>query len=148
MELDKIEKLLEKYLEASTTIAEEKELHLYFSLPNVAQHLEQYSAIFSYYKQAEQEKNTIPFAIPSKKDSFNWYSIAAALVVSIGIITFLMVNKPQEKAVANLGTFKSPEEAFQETQKALLVLSNHVNTGIEGVNYVAEYQKSKERIFN
>ena len=39
MELSKIEFLVEKYLEAETSIAEEKELQLYFSAPNVAQHL-------------------------------------------------------------------------------------------------------------
>lgn len=148
MELSKIENLIEKYLEAETSIAEEKELQLYFSAPNVAQHLQQYISIFKYYKQAKQEKSTAKLSVPAKKQSVKWFSIAATIIVLFGIGTFLLVNTPQQTAVADLGTFNNPEEALKETQKALAMLSNHVNTGIESVNYVTEYQKSKERIFN
>ena len=42
MALDRIEKLVEKYFEGETSIAEEKELKTYFSSTDVAQHLEQY----------------------------------------------------------------------------------------------------------
>ena len=148
MDLRKIEILIEKYLEAETSIAEEKELQLYFSSPNVAQHLQQYIPVFKYYKQAKQEKSTVEFNLPTKKNSGKWLSIAASLLVLFGIGTFLIVNKPQEAVVADLGTFNNPEVALKETQKALAMLSNHVNTGIESVYYVTEYQKSKERIFN
>ena len=46
MELANIEKLLEKYLNAETTIAEEKMLKNYFLNDNVAPHLIEYQALF------------------------------------------------------------------------------------------------------
>ena len=58
MELIKIEYLLEKYFQGETSIAEEKELRTYFSSSDVAQHLEQYKAIFGYYKLAKEQQFT------------------------------------------------------------------------------------------
>ena len=64
MELDRIEKLLEKYLEASTSIAEEKELRTYFSQDNLpAAHLRTirpYVSIFFF----GQRKNGLPSKLP------------------------------------------------------------------------------------
>ena len=148
MELTKIEHLIEKYLEAKTSIADENELRMYFSSPNVAQHLKQYSVIFGYYKQAKQEVHTAKIDLSFSKKYNKWLSIAAAAVVLFGVGIFYVTNKPQEVVVTDLGTFSNPEQALKETQKALAMLSNHVNVGIESVNYVTEYQKSKERIFN
>ena len=47
----------------------------------------------------------------------------------------------------DLGTYDNPEVALKETQKALALLSTHVNTGIESVNYIREYEDSKQLIF-
>ena len=49
--------------------------------------------------------------------------------------------------VENLGTFDDPEVAFKETQKALLILSTHLNVGMESVQYIQEYDHSKNLIF-
>ena len=49
MELDNIEKLLEKYFEASTSVAEEEAIKAYFSQEQVAAHLEQYAPMFHYF---------------------------------------------------------------------------------------------------
>jgi hypothetical protein len=43
--------------------------------------------------------------------------------------------------------YKSPEAAFNATQKALYMLSENVNVGIESIEYINEFQNSKELIF-
>jgi len=43
--------------------------------------------------------------------------------------------------------YKSPEAAFKAIQKALSMLSENVNVGIESVSYINEFQNSKELIF-
>ncbi|MFY8065226.1 MAG: hypothetical protein ACOVNM_01920 [Flavobacterium sp.] len=58
MALDRIEILLEKYFEAETSIAEEKELKDYFASSDVAPHLEHYKPIFGYVTQAKQEQGS------------------------------------------------------------------------------------------
>lgn len=150
MELDKIENILEKYFQGETTIAEENELKEYFSSPNVAQHLEQYKPMFGYFSQVKQQKTTQEIPLQTKKRNVAWLSIAASAVVLLGIGTFYFASqKTTAPAVAQseLGTYDNPEEALAETQKALALLSNNVNVGIGSVQYIQEYEQSKNKIF-
>lgn len=150
MELYNIDKLIEKYFLGETSIAEEKELTNYFSQPTVAQHLEQYQPIFGYFSLAKEQ--TFKQIIPLKKLKRNvsWVAIAASIVVLLGIATYGYFNNEIVKGNKNqsLGTYEDPKKAFLETQKALALLSIQVNVGIESVQYVQEYDNSKEKIFN
>jgi hypothetical protein len=159
MELDKIENILEKYFQGETTIAEENELKEYFSSPNVAQHLKQYQPVFGYFSQVKEQKSTqeleslartgAAILLKTKKRNVAWLSIAASTVVLLGIGTYfyLSENTTQVVALSELGTYDNPEKAFAETQKALALLSNNVNVGIESVQYIKEYEQSKNKIF-
>jgi len=145
MELNRIETLLDKYFQGETSISEEKELKNYFSSTAVAQHLEQYKPLFDYLSKATNQefKQTVP--LQTKRRKVKWLSIAASVVVLLGISTFTYLHQPQE--TSDLGTYDSPEAAFEATQKALSMLSKNVNVGIESVSYINEFQNSKELIF-
>jgi hypothetical protein len=151
MELNKIEDILEKYFQGETSIAEENQLKEYFSSSNVAQHLEQYKPMFGYFSQAKEQKSTYEIPLQSKKRNVAWLSIAASAVVLLGIGTYFFVSEKNDTtAVASqteLGTYDNPEEALKATQKALALLSNNVNVGIESVHYIKEYEQSKNKIF-
>lgn len=148
MALDRIERLIDKYFEGETSIAEEKELKAYFSSSDVAQHLEQYKPVFGYFSQAKQEQFTpsIPLKSGKIQKRLAWLSVAASLVVMLGIGFFAYQNTSDPNQ-ENLGVIDDPEIAFRETQKALALISKHVNTGIESVNCLGEYQQSKNKIF-
>ncbi|MCI9844073.1 hypothetical protein [Flavobacterium pectinovorum] len=150
MELNRIENILEKYFQGETTIAEEKELKEYFSSLNVAQHLKQYQPIFGYFSQVKEQKLTQEIPLQTKKQNVGWLSIAASVVVLLGIGTFYYVSDNSTDNVvakSELGTYDNPEEALAATQKALALLSNNVNVGIESVHYIKEYEQSKNKIF-
>lgn len=150
MELDKIENILEKYFQGETTIAEENQLKEYFSSSDVAQHLEQYRPIFGYFSQVKQQKSTQEIPLKTKKRNVAWLSIAASVVVLLGIGTYFYTSEKTTTPVvaqSELGTYDNPEKAFAETQKALALLSNNVNVGIESVQYINEYEQSKNKIF-
>ncbi|WP_396159118.1 hypothetical protein [Flavobacterium sp.] len=147
MALDRIEQLLEKYFEAETSIAEENELKAYFTSPDVAQHLEQYKSIFGYAVQAKQEQFSATNPLQTKKrKSVVWISVAASVVVLLGVsvVTYHHYNQPKSN---DLGTYDDPEVAYRETCKALAMISEHVNTGIESMNYLNEYEQTKNKIF-
>ncbi|OXG04467.1 hypothetical protein BC749_10883 [Flavobacterium araucananum] len=150
MEFNKIEDILEKYFEGETSIAEEKELKDYFSSPNVAQHLEQYKPIFGYFSEVKEQKSTQEIPLKTQKRNVAWLSIAASVVVLLGVGTYFYVSEKNATPVvaqSELGTYDNPEEALAATQKALALLSNNVNVGIESVQYIKEYEQSKNKIF-
>ena len=144
MELDRIENLLEKYFEGETSIAEEKELKVYFSSGDVAQHLEQYKAMFGYFSDAKEQNFGQKVPLKTTKGNVAWLSIAASVVVLLGMFTFYNYNMNQNQ---DLGTYDDPQKAFEETQRALNLLSKNVNVGVQSMEYVNEYQESKELIF-
>ena len=147
MELDRIEQLLEKYFEAQTSIAEEKELKEYFSSSDVAQHLERYKPIFGYAHQAKQEQFSATISLKTnKRNRVVWISVAASVIVLLGVSLFTYNHYKQTKS-NDLGTYDDPEIAYKETQKALALISEHVNKGIGSMNYLSEYEQSKNKIF-
>ena len=151
MESIKIEDLLEKYFQGETSIAEENELRNYFSSSNVAQHLEQHRPIFGYFSLEKEQQFTsgIPL-LPKPLDEKNtvaWISIAASVVVLLGVGTYAYYSSDVANKSQNLGTYDNPEEAFRATQKALSLVSDNINVGIESVQYIQEYQTTKDRIF-
>jgi uncharacterized protein HemX len=147
MALDNIEKLVTKYFEAETSIAEEKELKAYFSSPNVAPHLEQYKPLFGFAVQAKQEQYTKSVPLKNtKKGGMYWLSIAATVIVLLGVSLFTF-NQYKQPDAADLGTYNDPQVALKETQKALAMISEHVNKGIGTMSYLSVYEQSKNKIF-
>ncbi|MBY0487638.1 MAG: hypothetical protein K2P85_10690 [Flavobacteriaceae bacterium] len=148
MVLDRIEKLIEKYFEGETSIAEENELKVYFSSTDVAQHLKQYQTIFGYFSQAKEQQFTQEIPLETKKRNIvMWLSVAASVVVMLGVGTFMYFESNKSQQFAACSPEDNPELALQQTQKALALVSEHLNTGIESVSYINEYENSKNKIF-
>lgn len=148
MALDRIENLLDKYFEGETSIAEENELKVYFSSTDVAQHLKQYQTIFGYFSQAKEQQFTQEIPPQTKKRNVVlWLSIAASVVVMLGVGTMMYFNNDKEEQFVACSPEDNPELALQQTEKALALVSEHLNTGIESVSYINEYEQSKNRIF-
>jgi hypothetical protein len=157
MALDRIEILLEKYFEAETSIAEEKELKDYFTSSDVAPSMEKYKPLFGYPVQAKQEQfSSAPFdfqhrhsATPLsniKRKSAVWLLVAASVIVILGLGLFTFNHYNQQKS-EDYGTYNDPEIAFRETQKALDLISESINKGIVSISYLNEFEQSKNRIF-
>ncbi|MCW5517085.1 hypothetical protein [Muriicola sp. Z0-33] len=140
MELDNIEKLLEKYFEATTTEAEEKNLREYFSQEKVAPQLEQYRPIFAYFSQAKEERFTKQVPLKPRKNYYKWLSIAAVAVIAFGIY---FGNAYQERQIEK----EQALYAYNETKKALNLLAENFGKGTEKVAYLNEFEETKQKIY-
>ncbi len=142
MESDKVEKLLEKYFGATTTVAEEQLLRTYFSQESVATHLEQYAPMFQYVTNAKEERYTKQLVFSPRKKNYKWLSVAAVAALVFGIYFGNdYVDKQrleQEQAVY----------AYQETKKALSLLATNLDRGIKKVAYLNEFEQAKQKIYN
>lgn len=146
MDLQTVEILLEKYFEGTTSIAEEKQLKAYFTSQDVAPHLEHYRNLFGYFKTEKEIEfdKKLPLQ-PSKQPKVKWIGIAASFIILFGMAWIFLHDNT--KKPNDLGTFNNPEEAFQATQEALLLLSNEVNQGVEGIAVLKQYEETKRTIF-
>ncbi len=138
MELDKIENILEKYFEATATVAEEETLRAYFSQESVAPHLEQYKPLFQYFSIAKEEKFTKQVPLKPRKNTYKWLSIAAVAVLVFGLYFGYQDYQEQKEA----------EYAYSETKKALNLLAQNFSRGTEKVAYLNEFEKTKQKIYN
>ena len=136
MELVNIEKLLQKYLDAETSIAEENELKRYFSSNNVAPHLEEYQALFGYFTISKQEVYTKPLQLKTQKQRWKWLSVAASVVLLVSLYAGYE-NNEQRKA----------EKIYNETQVAFNMLSANLNKGNEAIAQLQYFETAKNKIF-
>jgi len=163
MELDRIEDLLKKYNNAETSLQEEAELSTYFKSNNVAPHLAHYKALFQYFSEAQHEEFTkdVPLNTKRRYNSYGWISVAAVIVVMIGLYVPNLFGPSEEE-------LKQQEEAqlaYEQTVKALNLLSigvnqgrselnaltmvgENLNQGLDEVNRLHHFAKTKNEIFN
>ncbi|KAB7531013.1 hypothetical protein F8C76_05815 [Flagellimonas olearia] len=137
MALDNIEKLLEKYFEANTTVAEEEKLREYFAQESVPAHLEPYKPMFNYFSNAKEERFTKQVPLKTRSNLYKWISVAAVAVLTFGIY---FGNEYQERRKA--------EYAYQETKKAFELLAENFGRGTEKVAYLKEFEEAKQKIYN
>ncbi len=137
----KIENLLEKYFEATTTVAEENELRTYFSQDNVAPHLQEYKPMFAYFSIAKEERSTQNVPLKTKRVTYKWISVAAAAVLVFGLY-FGNNYKNQKERDQEKALF-----AYQETKKALDLLASNFGKGTEKIAYLNQFEATKQKIY-
>lgn len=144
MESDKIEKLLEAYFDGNTSLEEEKALQEYFNSEKIAEHLQQYKPIFMGLRMAKQERTEKVFTLSENKTKTKntwWYSVAASLVVAFGVGSFFFsqphLSQEEQEALA----------AFEDSKKAMMLLSENLNKGTEQLTFVGQFGKTTDKIF-
>ncbi|CAL66063.1 hypothetical protein [Christiangramia forsetii] len=144
MELDNIEKLLNRYDEGETSLKEEKLLREYFSNEDVPEHLMSYKLMFAFSaKQAEETFEEKP-KINSAKNRYAWTSIAAILIVALGI--FFYSDSSRMLNNNDLGTISDEELALQKTKETLNMVSQFMNEGKSDLVYLKEFNNTKNKI--
>ena len=132
MESARIEKLLEKYYEAETTLKEEKELKDYFSQSDVPTHLAEHKNMFNYFNESSLETSNRSIKLSSKTIALRWLSVAAMLVFFVSVFSLYQQNEA-EKEEARL--------AYQETHKALELISKSLNKGTGAIAQLDNFNK-------
>ena len=141
MELASIEKLVEKYENAETTLQEEATLKAYFLSDNVAPHLEEYQMMFTYFQISKDETYTKTIELKTKKKrNFKWISVAASVVLLFSVYTGKVeYDKHLE--------FEKAKEQYAQVTGALKMLSMNLKKGNDAFNNLYVYEDSVNKIF-
>ncbi|WP_109829378.1 hypothetical protein [Reichenbachiella versicolor] len=149
MDSDKLDEILERYYNGTSTDEDEEVLKVHFqssSEDNVDQRLfQQLSEVNSPVPddlfdemdqviESEWEKeNKLKF-----KSIYLWASsIAAVLIVALGIMFY-----PQEDPTLLADTYQDPEVAYLETQKVLLLISSTMKSNSQNLKYLSSIDQS------
>ncbi len=158
MELANIEKLLEKYLEATTSLQEEKELRDYFTSGNIAPHLEEYGMLFGYFKENQSETCTKTIKLKpekTRKKNLKWLTIAASLTLLVSMYLGKQAYDKEKKREKQLKYYAQVKEALQmissnlnKGNDALYAVSNNLNKGTEAVAKLDTYDKTVKTVLS
>ncbi len=141
--------LLEKYWEADTNLEDENELKKLISEAKESEELEEVKALFNHFdseasialdesfddsilQMISEEKETKVISI---SDYFKQYASIAAAVVVMVVSGYMFVQNQNQYSAED--TFETPEEAYAELKKQLLVVSNYMNKGNDTMNELA-----------
>ena len=147
MKPDDIEDLLTRYYEGVTSEAEEKELKLFLQLaacpePEIPVGLEErLNDMIDAWDMSE--KRALKVKKRTRIIRLQWLgSIAASLLLLFSVGMYLY------KPSAPKDTCATPEEAYMQAQKALVMLSSRLNKGMEEVETVQEATgKIRENVY-
>ncbi len=168
MDIKHIKELLHSFYEGETSQEEEKALYDFFSEESIPEDMvsekqiflklysgqqndaplyleEKLNSLIDNLERDENEKQT-PLRVLSIK-SWRWaISIAASvlIVLSVGIFTYFGNNSNQSPMLVD--TYSNPEDAYIETQKALLLVSNKLNKGFEQMEKVNEILEKNKKL--
>ena len=142
MEFANIELLVEKYLNAETTLQEEATLKNYFTGGNVAKHLQEYAYLFNYFATSREETFTKTISLEpkkSKKRNLTWFSVAA----SVALLVSLFFGKQQYNKNKQR---KEAQRIYAQVSKGLGLLSKNLKKGEQALAVLYTYENSVNKI--
>jgi hypothetical protein len=155
MDLDNIDSLLQKYWNAETSLEEEQQLREFFAREPVPENLKETASLFRYFEQQkrlgvddlafdrELKKKLKPAGKVINLSMVQVARIAAGLFVVVAATFFIReeIKKAYpEEPTAEEDTYSDPKVAFEETKKALMMISKSFNK--------AQKEASKINVFN
>lgn len=162
MKVSEVEKLLAAFYEGNTSVSEEKRLLDYFETEVIPEHLladkefflalrkteipetpreleTKLDHLIDLWAKADEKKQ--PFKTPGK---INWQWITG-IAASFLIIASVWMYVDNRHSSLRADTFSNPEDAYNEVQKALILISGNLN---KGMNQLEIAQKEFQKVDN
>lgn len=150
MDLQKINTLLEKYLEGQTNVSEEKALKAFFQKEDIPADLAPYKVLFNYLSheastKAVHQENWSPWEdqkTSDEKDTSKWWaskwSHVAVVTILFSVSLFSARNYYQKKQA---------EIAYQQTLEAFSLLAHNYQKATAPAVYLNEFEQAKAKIY-
>lgn len=161
MDFERIDRLIEKYWACETSLEDEKELKEFFQNNEVSDKYREAAAVFGYFaEQRNVESNeSLEKAAINKFEQkpkgvvrhmfYNISRIAAGLIV-IAVATFLIREEylKSDRPDPVLDSFNDPMVAFEETKKALMLISENFGKGKREAQKINMINEATELVSN
>ncbi len=163
MNINEIEKLVEKFYNGETTLSEERMLHGFFSGDSLPAHLKYMKRQFAFYDnergtgleipnyndkvlESLDNKNKILKFKLHKPAIYSAYSVAVIIIIAIAINIFNFLNQRNPNEI-NQSTINDPEIAYRETKQALILVSTYVDEALTECRDISKFDEYRQMIF-
>ena len=159
MDSERIEELVKKYWECATSLEEEQELQAYFRKGPVPEHLKETAALFKYFDKDKNRsltditfekqvirKMTAPARGNMARLAFNSMRIAAGILVLFVAIWLVRMEVRKPSSLDTADTYQDPKMAFEETKRALMIISKSFNTAEEQARKINLFNEAQQNI--
>jgi hypothetical protein len=159
MDSNRIDDLLNKYWNCETSLEEEQQLHEYFRGREIPEQLKETAALFHYFDANKKkgindhafESEVMKQVAPQKRGRvvslfYNAMRVAAGVAVLV-VATWLVRNEIRKTTpVAMEDTYDDPKIAFEETKKALQMISKSFGTAEEKAKKINLFNEAREQV--
>ena len=159
MDSDRLDELLQKYWNTETSLEEEQQLLEFFAREPVPENLKETAALFRYFeRQKKIEVGDLSFDKNLKKKlekgkvisiSFPQIArIAAGLLVVVAATFFVRQEIRKAYPDEPEDTYSDPKVAFEETKKALMMISKSFNQAQKEASRINVFNEATEKVQN
>lgn len=159
MDSKRIDELLRKYWECETTLEDEQQLQEYFSGQEIAKEHRSAAPLFRFYREnkkksiddASFEQQVVQKVKGKGKGRLvvlfqNSMRIAAGIAVLMIAVYFIKTEVRKSTPQEIVDTYDDPQLAFEETKKALLMISKGFGKAEEGAKKINLFNEAREEI--
>lgn len=159
MDSREINELLSRYWNCETSLAEEQQLRDYFKSGNIPAELRDTAVLFQYFEENKRkslsdisfDNQVLEKVRPAgegriKRLFYNSMRIAAGLVVVLLSIWFIRNEVREPTPSEMVDTYDDPELAFEETKKALMMISKSFGTAEQQAKKINMFNEAQEEI--
>ncbi len=161
MDSKKLNELLERYWACESSLEEEQQLHEYFRTNTVPEHLKETAALFHYFDASKKKsvddagfdeevltklKTEAPKKGKMVRLVYNSMRIAAGLAVVVAATWFIRTEIRKTTPQAMVDTYDDPKLAFEETKKALLMISKSFGRAETETKKIDMFNKATEEV--
>lgn len=161
MDSKKLEELVKKYWDCETSLEEEQQLREYFRGENIPEVWRETATLFRYFDEQKSKTVEPQFdetvvnrikEIPRKREGkvVKWVTaslrIAAGVAVLLAAVYFVRQELREDQAIAAEDTFEDPQQAFEETKKALLMISKGFGRAEQQAKKINMFNEAQEKI--
>lgn len=160
MDSKRIEELLNRYWECETSLEEERELRDYFQSEKIPTQYKETASLFRYFNENKKKSlNDLTFdsAVLNKvkpargvvvRMFYNSMRIAAGIAVLVLAVWFVRTEIRKTTPQAEVDTYDDPQLAFEETKKALMMISKSFGRAETEAKKINMFNEAQQEIQN
>ena len=159
MDSKRIEELLNRYWNCESSLEDEQQLRDYFREGKYPEQLKETAALFGYFEANKKKSindegfdhvviHRVQSAPRGKMRSIVQNSLRIAAGIAVLMVAFVLVKNEVRKTTPQqmVDTYDDPKLAFEETKKALMMISKSFGTAEQEARKINMFNEAKEEV--